>query len=285
MGWMSRRLTREPISRQKTSRMKSRIFSATAILASSLLLLVVILSSACKSPSTSAAAPFPTPPHRLLFVGDSFTFCNGGMDRHVKLLAASAPRPRDITTDSATQGGATLKILNGKPSVHEKIRSGAYDVVILQDDIPELTEHSPAPFFEHARLFNQEIRNAGSRAALFMAWPYERLNWVTLPEIAQAHRDISRELGVPVAPVGMAFERALAQRPALAMLGPDKEHESIHGTYLAANVIYATLYGENPSGCTYRPAGVSEEEAAFLQRIAWESVQAWKKASSGSATR
>ena len=46
----------------------------------------------------------------------------------------------------------------------------------------------------------------------------------------------------PVARVGVAFQRALAERLPLAMLGPAKEHESIYGTYLAANVVYLTLF-------------------------------------------
>ncbi len=210
-------------------------------------------------------------------MGDSFTFCNGGLENHVKQLAASARPPRSVIVDSDTQGGATLKILHGRQSIHDKIRGNGYDAVILQDDLPELTEHSVTPFYDYARLFDKEIRNAGSKTVLFMAWPYERLNWISLQEIAKAHREISRELRVPVAPVGTAFERALAERPALPMLGSDKEHETIHGTYLAANVIYATLYGESTVGFTYRPAGVSAEDALFLQRIAWETVQTWRK--------
>ncbi len=239
----------------------------------SLLLLTGLLLTACKTQQTTMAPA----PCKILFIGDSFTAANGGIATHVRQLAASAQPPRAITADIDTKGGATLKILRGKQSVHDKIRSGSYDLVVLQDDLPEYTEHVVAPFFENARLFDQEIRAAGSRTALFMAWPYERLNWIGLPEIVQAHRELSSELKIPVAPVGSAFARSLAERPSLPMLGADKEHETIHGTYLAACVIYATIYGESPVGFTYRPAGVSAEEARFLQRIAWETVKAWRR--------
>jgi len=43
-------------------------------------------------------------------------------------------------------------------------------VVILQEDIPELTEHCVAPFFEQARLFDRETRELSSKTVLFMAW-------------------------------------------------------------------------------------------------------------------
>ena len=79
---------------------------------------------------------------RLLFVGNSLTYYNGGLENHVRLLAASATPPRILVADRATQGGATLRVLHGLPSVHERIQQGHYDRVILQDDIPELTAAS-----------------------------------------------------------------------------------------------------------------------------------------------
>lgn len=216
-------------------------------------------------------------PTRLLLVGNSFTFYNGGVENHLRLLAESEHPPRLLQADRAAKGGATLKILQNQEWLHEKIREGLYDLVILQEDIPELTEHSVAPFQEQVRLFDREIRGVGGNTALFMTWPYERLNWVSLEQIEQVHGAISRELNIPVAPVGTAFQRALRERPGLAMLGPDREHQTLHGTYLAANVIYAVVFGKNPKGLSYFPLGVSAEEAAFLQDIAWATVTHWQK--------
>ncbi len=225
----------------------------------------------------SPLAPPAQAPQRILFVGDSFTHCNGGLENHFRLLAESAQPPRVVYTERATKGGATLKILQGLEAVHAKIQTGHYDLVILQEDIPELTEHEVTPFLEHARQFDREIRGTGARTALFMAWAYERLNWVSLDTIAEAHRALAKELSLPVAPVGIALARALAARPGLAMLGQDREHQTMHGTYLAANVIYATVFGVSPAGLSYLPPGVSAEEAAFLQSIAWSAVQEWPK--------
>ncbi len=236
-----------------------------------LLVLVTCLASCAPNREQTVAEL----PDKILFVGNSFTYIHNGVENHVRELAASAIPPRLIQANSNTKGGATLRIHYGRSEVHDTIREGAYDVVILQEDIPELTEHSVEPFFKHARLFDKEIRNAGAKTMFFMTWPYERLNWITLEEIAEAHGNISTELNASVAPVGIAFQRARAERPDLDMLVNDKEHESIHGTYLAASVIYASLFGENPQGLGYTPTGVSTQEAAFLQRIAWETVQEW----------
>jgi len=99
------------------------------------------------------------------------------------------------------------------------------------------------------------------------------LGWIGLEEIEREHRNVAERLRLPIAAVGKAFRRAQQERPALAMLGRDREHETIHGTYLAACVFHGVLFGRTPEGAVYRPEGVSAEEATFLQRIAWISVR------------
>ena len=97
-----------------------------------------------------------------------------------------------------------------------------------------------------------------------------------MAEIAQAHRDAANELHVEVAPVGLAWEEASKKPPGMKFYGPDQEHPSIYGTYLATCVVYATIYNQDPSGFAYFPSGVTPEEAAFLQRIAWRMVQEYR---------
>ena len=60
------------------------------------------------------------------------------------------------------------------------------------------------------------------------------------------------------------------------MLGDDDEHPSPSGTYLAAATIYATVFGASPEGLYYPDSHVSPDDAAFLQRIAWDSVLEWE---------
>ena len=211
---------------------------------------------------------------KMLFIGNSFTYYNGGLEKHFMQFSASAKKAKNIIATRATKGGATLRILHKQQWVHDSIRSG-YDVVVLQEDIPELTEHSATAFFDYATSFHKEIQGTGSKTVLFMAWPYDRLNWISMDQIAEAHQLIGKKLGIPVAPVGLAFMNALKERPSLAMLGKDKEHETIHGSYLAVSVIYATIYGKSPVGATYIPMGISKEEAEFLQKIAWKTVKNW----------
>jgi hypothetical protein len=178
-----------------------------------------------------------------------------------------------VTTDKAVQGGAFLKRLWEMKSPVDAIDSGAFDVVVLQDDIPETTVEN---FREYARMFVAEVRKKNARPVLFMAWAYQRLNWISMEEIAKAHRDLAKELNVDVAPAGLAWQQVSKQRPTLDMYAADREHPSVYGMYVATCVVYATVYGKNPTGCNYAPAGITPEEAAFLQRIAWQAVQDYR---------
>jgi hypothetical protein len=151
------------------------------------------------------------------------------------------------------------------------IGEGQYDVVVLQEGLP-LTDVDT--FHEYTRLFVAEIRETGAEPVLFMEWSRKGL---TTQEIAQAYGDIASELGVDVAPVGIAWQRAMGERPELDMYDSDDIHPSTYGHYLAVNVIYATIFGRSPVGLTWDCYGaLTGEEVTFLQNIAWETVQEYQ---------
>ncbi len=227
-----------------------------------------------QSPATPVTSSTSTDvPRKILFVGDSFTYAQGGIYTHFEKLAAAATPSLVVTTDKAVAGGAFLKRLWELQAPVKAIDTGAFDVVVLQDDIPETNVDY---FRQYARMFVDEVRKNKARPVLFMAWAYQRLGWISMQEIAQAHRQLAKELNVDVAPVGLAWQQASRQQPALDMYAADREHPSVYGTYLATCVLYATIYGKDPSGFKYVAPGMTSEQAAFLQKTAWQTVQDYR---------
>ena len=51
------------------------------------------------------------------------------------------------------------------------IARGGWDVVVLQEDLPETTV---ADFEHFGSLFHEEIQKSGAATVLLTAWPYER---------------------------------------------------------------------------------------------------------------
>lgn len=232
--------------------------------------LLFLLSLTFTISRTAAQTPTPATPRKVLFIGDSFTYAQGGIDTHFEKLASSATPPSVVTTGKAVAGGAFLKRLWELQEPVKAIDTGMYDVVVLQDDIPETNVDY---FRQYARMFVNEVRKNNARPILFMAWAYQRLGWISMQEIAKAHRDLAKELSVEVAPVGLAWQQASRQRPDLDLYAPDREHPSVFGTYLATCVVYATIYKRDPSGLRYVMTGITAEQAAFLQKVAWQTIQ------------
>jgi len=81
---------------------------------------------------------------------------------------------------------------------------------------------------------------------------------------------------VLVIPAGLAFARAIKERPDLNLYVKDKRHPTLAGTVLASATIYASLFGRSPIGLTYE-ADISAEQIKFLQSIAWTTVQDYYK--------
>jgi hypothetical protein len=178
----------------------------------------------------------------------------------------------NVDADESTKGGATLEDHWIDLWTPDKIASGNYDIVVLQGDIPFSDVET---FKENARHLIEAIRQSGAEPILYMAWPIESMGWITMDEIARAHADIATELDVRVAPVGLAFERALSERPELNMLSKDNEHQSTHGSHLLAYVMYWTVFGAEPSDTVtdlVEGDAITEEDVRFLHRIARETV-------------
>jgi len=233
---------------------------------------------ACSSQDATVASQDPRvvadPPRRILFIGNSLTYFNDGIYSHLQKLTAAAVPPMEIEADKAVVGGQYFKSLWEQfPEPRRAIARG-YDVVVLQEDLPET---KVADFKEYAARFVEEIRKTRARPVLLMAWGYKRLGWISMAEIAQAHREVGKDLGVDVAPVGLAWESVMKERPDLNLFMEDFEHPNIHGTYLATAVVYATVFRRSPVELGYLPPGVTPEAGAFLRKVAWETVEAYSK--------
>ena len=247
-----------------------------------LLLPLPLLLLGCAGPQADAQAPEPTRPEsaRVLFIGNSFTFWHSGLWRQLQALSAGMTPPLGYETDRVVRGGASLEVMWKRTKARERIAEGNWDVVVLQEDLPET---DVASFREYAAKFVEAVRAVGARPVLFMAWDYDRLGWISLDEILSAHQEVAASLQVEVAPVGLAWLNASAAQPDLDMYARDREHPSVAGSYLALMVIEATVSGLDPvahDADELRLPGLERleaEDAAFLQQIAEQSIAEWQQ--------
>ena len=75
--------------------------------------------------------------------------------------------------------------------------------------------------------------------------------------MAAVQRQIGTESGAKFAPVPLAYERSLQERPGLDLWGSDGDHSSWAGLYLTACVLYATLPDRSLEGLIDRVTGTA----------------------------
>jgi hypothetical protein len=238
------------------------------------------MSALCKEYAAAAAttpSPVPAPPQTpstaeapgsVLFIGDSSSV---GLDGLLPKLAASGQPSVTVASKLNWHPGVALGGHYELGTALDDIRQGKWDVVVLQDDLNMEWPGRAAEFTEYARKFDQAIKQAGAETVFYMVYPYKDIDETTTEGIVAAYRKIGQDLGVKVAPVSLAFSRALKERPDLNLYAPDGEHPNSAGIYLEACVLYATIFGRSPVGLT--DWHISEKDAADLQRIAWETVR------------
>jgi len=241
---------------------------------------------------------------RVLFLGNSYTYFNN-LPQLVAGLSLAAGQEKTLETEMVTIGGATLKILWEDGGALRAIKKHKWDYVVLQeqstlgpspvvDGSPQIND--PQVFYEYARRFDAELKKAGTKTIFYLTWARQNRP-ETQAVLTAAYQSIGQELKAIVAPVGLAWESALKERPQLILHLPDKAHPNQCGSYLAACVFYAILFGQSPEGLPGKLAGpavdytgsvrgdkghvelvnLSAADAALLQKIAWQTVQQQSK--------
>jgi hypothetical protein len=180
----------------------------------------------------------------------------------------AAARGKALRHRLISAGGASLRTHWNAGAAQEAIRQGQYDWVVLQEQ-STLPVKNPVRMHDNVRLFDEAIKAAGGRTALYMTWA--RLG---APESQQAITDayagIGRELGATVVPVGLAWQRFLRRHEHPALHDKDQSHPTLAGSYLAACVFLTVLFGENPVGVDAEVAGLTGKDLTLLQKVAWQ---------------
>lgn len=247
-------------------------------------------------PVTNQNASNVAAPHRnmrVLFIGNSYTIYND-LPWVTNQIALSAHPARPLETEMVAMMGATLQEhWNNGIALRKLKQNGPWDYVVLQEQSMRALEN-PEALREYALLFNEEIKKAGAQTILFIPWSHREH-----PEhqvgIIDTYMSLAQELDATAAPIGLAWQTALRYKPQTPLYKHDADsHPAAAGSYLAACVLYATIYGSSPEGMTptitdqgmvrhefdplrtdikEEPFSLSGSDARFLQRTAWWSVK------------
>ena len=214
----------------------------------------------------------------MLFIGNSYTFANG-LPEMFATLAQGGKHP--LVVDMAAEGGWTLAQHLGAAETQGKLNGQQWDFVVLQEQsvVPAMADARTAGMYPAVREFTARIRALKAEPVLFLTWGRrDGLPESGFPDFASMQEQltagylgIADELDDRVAPVGVAWQTGVSRDTTLALWDTDGSHPSVLGTYLAACVLYATLFHASPIGLA-APAGIPSATARILQGLAGETV-------------
>jgi hypothetical protein len=207
-------------------------------------------------------------PMKVLFIGNSFTARNNIPDLVAQLAESRGKR---LQHRLISAGGASLRMHWNKGDAQRAIQQTRYDYVVLQEQ-STLPIKNALRMHENIRLFDKEIKDSGAKTALYLTWARQNAP-ETQKTITDAYTAIGEELGAAIIPVGVAWQNFTRKHSHPVLHDQDKSHPTLAGSYLAACVFFAVLFGETPFGIVSDIKGMTKAEAELMQKLAWAAVQ------------
>lgn len=222
--------------------------------------------AAITSPPATAAADI-----TLLFMGNSHTSFHG-LPATVAAMVRAARPGRGVSATEAP-GWMFLEERATDPASLELVDRRRWTFVVLQAQ-----KYSSSGLFEYsidgALELVRKARAAGAVPIMFPEWP--RRGVPETLRIHDLHVSIARREPACVAPIGQAWDLALARHPALVLHDADGNHSAPAGAFLAALVIAATMTGTAPDTLPFiAQAAVEADVQAQLRAVAAETVLAY----------
>lgn len=200
----------------------------------------------------------------VLFVGNSYSF---ELAESVRLLARA--EGQEIRTDQVVAGGWTLARHAASPATMEKIRTGKWDVVVLQ-------EQSLVPAFPPGQRDETMLpplaklaaaaREAGAVPVLYQTWGRrdgDRENPDVFPNdtfdamharLVSGFTTAAKSTGnLAIVPAGTAWAAEMAAGRGKELFAKDGSHPSRRGLYLNACVFF-TFLRDKPVKAGFGPA-------------------------------
>ena len=221
---------------------------------------------------------------KVLFLGNSYTYAND-LPQLTKNIALSFGDT--IYSEQNTPGGYTYNLHTTNSITQTRIQAQLWDYVILQEQsqIPSLPQSITLNDYSvpHSVTLNNMIKanHHCTETVFYMTWGRKNgdASFCGQHPPVCTYKGMQQELRntymfmadtnkATISPVGVAWNRLRDNFPLIELYQVDESHPSVHGSYLAACVFYATLYQKSPIGSTYFPIGINATEALNIQTIA-----------------
>ena len=224
--------------------------------------LLIFSVSACDDPIVSSKSKT----LKVLFVGNSFTFYNSGVDYHLQQMLNADKSSDSIayTIQKIAVSSYTLQDHYNDSLTIRKIRSDKWNTVVLQEQSTRPVTNRDL-FLQYSKLLEEKIKNDSASTVLYMTWP-EKATPGDITALSSAYLYVGQQIHAPVVPVGLVWEYVVNTYPQLNLYYTDNKHPALTGTYLIACTFYYSLFNKNPVVNSYSPTGLSLNDAILIRK-------------------
>lgn len=218
---------------------------------------------------------------RVLLIGNSYLRYNKFSKMFTNLCRSAGKKLyiREVTKGKhALFQAANPYDLEGS-RIRHLLTNQKWDYVVLQDRHAMPISH-PKRMSRAVQNLSPYIKASGAELVLFMTWApmkghkdYQRFarrvsgRASYQAQVSDVYHRIAYENDGITAPVGNAFLACQNTFPNISLIRKDRSHPTAAGSYLAASVLYATIFEESPVGLSYK-GKLGAAKARKLQRIA-----------------
>jgi hypothetical protein len=211
---------------------------------------------------------------------------------------AKAAGKAEVRVTRVLKGGWELEGHWNDAVAQQKIADTWFDFVVLQERSTKPCE-IPASYHEYMQKFGTLARDENAIPIGYLLWERKNSSYCRQQQLTatceRAIKEMQKNDGfADIAPVGPAWQAALAERPSLVLHSEDGNHSAPAGAYLAACVFHAVIHRESPVGLPNRltPPAISPNDdglpdagtvevpasdAAFMQDVAWKTAEKWRR--------
>lgn len=246
--------------------------------------ILTLLVAACLSATALQAQKFALPDGyedlRVLLIGNSFTYFHECDSMLLQIARSQGVR---IRLGEFLKGGQTFGQHLNLPKTSEAIAAGHYQYAFIQDfsnNAALYVRDKEKSVLDNTCLLRDRILQASPHCQVILerTWSYEGNGaggFASADELdgylEQGARKLSRKSGLPLSPIGNAFNTVRAERPEINLFEPDAKHQSAEGSYLKCCVNWLMISGKPFSG-TPDCCGIDPAVATYLRSVAERTV-------------
>lgn len=184
----------------------------------------------------------------ILFIGNSYTYRNGGVDYHLQKLTSGMEDINASYITRAAQGKFHLYSHWEDEKTLAKLEQKKWDKVILQEySSGPVTE--PKDFFKFGKKWNNKLRaiNPSAKLFLYATWGYKGTKTM-VDSLNTQYQKLATQIRATKVPVGMLWKSLMNE---VNLFDADGAHPNRKGTFLNACLFYEYIFEKDVTKTTH----------------------------------